>query len=75
MFEILYPFGVALTKISICLNYLRIFPLQTFNECFCKVAMVFTACWCISTIIPQIAGTNQRQVCAELLETSVNVSW
>ncbi|KAF9632401.1 putative integral membrane protein [Lasiodiplodia theobromae] len=54
MFEILYPFGVALTKISICLNYLRIFPLQTFNECFCKVAMVFTACWCISTIIPQI---------------------
>lgn len=54
MFEILYPFGVALTKISICLNYLRIFPLQTFNECFCKVAMIFTACWCISTIIPQI---------------------
>ncbi|KAL0261746.1 hypothetical protein SLS55_003176 [Diplodia seriata] len=54
MFEILYPVGVTLTKISICLNYLRIFPLQTFNECFCKGAIAFSACWCLSTVIPQI---------------------
>ncbi|OJD37511.1 uncharacterized protein BKCO1_7000221 [Diplodia corticola] len=54
IFEIMYPVGVTLTKVSICLNYLRIFPMQTFNECFCKGAIVYSACWCISTVVPQI---------------------
>ncbi|GME34084.1 putative integral membrane protein [Neofusicoccum parvum] len=54
IFEILYPIGVALTKVSICLNYLRIFPMQTFNDYFCKGAIIYSVCWCISTMIPQI---------------------
>ncbi|KAF4303575.1 putative integral membrane protein [Botryosphaeria dothidea] len=54
IFEILYPIGVTLTKVSISLNYLRIFPMQTFNDYFCKGAIIYSICWCISTVIPQI---------------------
>ncbi|KAK7525214.1 uncharacterized protein IWZ02DRAFT_228776 [Phyllosticta citriasiana] len=53
-FEICYPIGVALTKVSVCANYVRVFPLRRDNQIFCKVAIAFSVAWGIATLIPQV---------------------
>ncbi|KAK8247398.1 hypothetical protein HDK90DRAFT_40502 [Phyllosticta capitalensis] len=54
VFEICYPIGVTLTKVSVCANYIRLFPLQKANMLFCKLAIAFSVAWGIATLIPQV---------------------
>ncbi|KAK8183942.1 hypothetical protein BC567DRAFT_206111 [Phyllosticta citribraziliensis] len=53
-FEICYPIGVTLTKVSVCANYMRVFPMRKDNQIFCKIAIAFSVAWGIATLIPQV---------------------
>ncbi|KAK8174119.1 hypothetical protein IWX90DRAFT_164806 [Phyllosticta citrichinensis] len=53
-FEICYPIGVALTKVSVCANYMRVFPMRKDNQIFCKIAIAFSVAWGIATLIPPV---------------------
>jgi hypothetical protein len=47
--DILFPIGVSLTKISLCLTYLRLFPSQT-DKIFCYVLSGFVTLYTVACI-------------------------
>ncbi|KAK7517506.1 hypothetical protein IWZ03DRAFT_173593 [Phyllosticta citriasiana] len=66
-FEVSFALGVGLTKISVCLGYLRVFPSERGNLWFCRFAIAYTVLWiaavmavmilqfimCVSTHVPE----------------------
>ncbi|KAF2084266.1 hypothetical protein K490DRAFT_18159, partial [Saccharata proteae CBS 121410] len=46
--QALFPPAAALTKISVCMTYLRIFP-SKLNRYFCYVAIGYEVCWGIAS--------------------------
>ncbi|OCL09530.1 hypothetical protein AOQ84DRAFT_20133 [Glonium stellatum] len=45
----LFPVSTSLTKISLCLSYLRLFPSKT-NRIFCWTMIVYLSCWGIGVV-------------------------
>ncbi|KAK8177987.1 hypothetical protein IWX90DRAFT_39429 [Phyllosticta citrichinensis] len=53
-FEIFFALGVGLTKISVCLGYLRAFPPEKGNLWFCRCAIAYTVLWVVSVVAVMI---------------------
>ncbi|OCK75112.1 hypothetical protein K432DRAFT_429625 [Lepidopterella palustris CBS 459.81] len=51
--EVIVPWSMSLTKISICLTYLRLFPSRP-NKIFCWSVIVYLICWTIMAVFTVI---------------------
>ncbi|OCK73749.1 hypothetical protein K432DRAFT_339882 [Lepidopterella palustris CBS 459.81] len=49
----MFPTAVSLTKISLCLTYLRLFPSQT-NRWFCYAVITYLTLWCIAITLTNV---------------------
>ncbi|OCK86021.1 hypothetical protein K432DRAFT_342074 [Lepidopterella palustris CBS 459.81] len=47
--EMVFPFSVALPKLSLCFTYLRLFPSKA-NRIFCYCSMAYLTCWLIAIV-------------------------
>ncbi|OCK91609.1 uncharacterized protein K441DRAFT_688848 [Cenococcum geophilum 1.58] len=49
----LIPISLSLTKISLCLSYLRLFPSRS-NKIFCWIAIIYLSCWTIGVVFSMV---------------------